>query len=96
LPERLVVTRHLVRNSLLPIVTIVGMSLPQIVAGAVIAEAIFNFPGMGQLFWQAALSHDFPILLGVTLVISLATVTGNLAADMVYSVLDPRIRYGRT
>jgi peptide/nickel transport system permease protein len=96
LPERLVVTRHLVRNSLLPVVTIVGMSLPQIVAGAVIAEAIFNFPGMGQLFWQAALSHDFPILLGVTLVISVATVTGNLAADMVYGVLDPRIRYGKT
>jgi peptide/nickel transport system permease protein len=96
LPERLVVSGHLLRNSLLPIVTIVGMSLPAIVAGAVIAESIFNFPGMGQLFWQAALSHDFPILLGVTLVISIATVTGNLAADMVYGVLDPRIRYGRS
>lgn len=95
LPERLVLTRHLLRNSLLPIVTIVGLSLPQIVAGAVIAESIFNFPGMGELFWQAALSHDFPVLLGVTLVISVATVTGNLAADIVYGLLDARIRYER-
>jgi peptide/nickel transport system permease protein len=93
LPERLMVTRHLLRNSLLPVVTILGLSLPNIVAGAVIAEAIFNFPGMGLLFWQAALEHDFPILLGSTLIIGVATVVGNLAADIAYAVLDPRIRY---
>ncbi|HXW45509.1 MAG TPA: ABC transporter permease [Streptosporangiaceae bacterium] len=93
LPERLVVTRHLLRNSLLPVVTILGLSLPDIVGGAIIAEAIFNFPGMGLLFWQAALSHDFPILLGTTLVVGVATVVGNLAADIAYGVLDPRIRY---
>jgi peptide/nickel transport system permease protein len=93
LPERLVVTRHLLRNSLLPVVTILGLSLPDIVGGAIIAEAIFNFPGMGLLFWQAALAHDFPILLGTTLVIGVATVVGNLGADIAYGVLDPRIRY---
>jgi len=93
LPERLVVTRHLLRNSLLPVVTILGLSLPDIVGGAIIAEAIFNFPGMGLLFWQAALAHDFPILLGTTLVVGVATVVGNLAADIAYGVLDPRIRY---
>jgi peptide/nickel transport system permease protein len=90
---RVILTRHLLRNSLLPIVTILGLSLPDIVAGAVIAESIFNFPGMGLLFWQAALSHDFPVLLGATLVIGVATVVGNLAADIAYGILDPRIRH---
>ncbi len=92
-PERLVVSRHVLRNSLLPIVTILGLSLPGIVGGAIIAEAVFNFPGMGLLFWQAALEHDFPILLGTTLVIGVATVVGNLLADIAYGILDPRIRY---
>ena len=63
-------------------------------AGAVIAESIFNFPGMGLLFWQSAITHDFPVMLGGTLVIGVATVLGNLAADVAYGVLDPRIRYG--
>jgi peptide/nickel transport system permease protein len=95
LPERLVLARHLLRNSMLPIVTLLGLSVPGIVAGAVIAESVFNFPGMGLLFWQAALSHDFPVLLGSTLIIGVATVVGNLAADIAYGVLDPRIRHGR-
>jgi peptide/nickel transport system permease protein len=95
LTRRLVLTRHVLRNSLLPIITILGLSLPGIVAGAVIAESIFNFPGMGLLFWQSALSHDFPVMLGATLIIGVATVTGNLMADIAYGVLDPRIRHGR-
>ena len=95
LPERLVLTRHVLRNSLLPVITILGLSLPDIVAGAVIAESIFNFPGMGLLFWQSALAHDFPVMLGGTLIIGVATVVGNLAADVAYSALDPRIRYGQ-
>jgi len=93
LAERLILTRHLLRNALLPIITILGLSLPDIVAGAVIAEAIFNFPGMGLLFWQSALAHDFPVMLGATLIIGVATVAGNLAADIAYGVLDPRIRH---
>jgi peptide/nickel transport system permease protein len=96
LSERLVMTRHVLRNSLLPVITILGMSLPDIVGGAVIAESVFNFPGMGLLFWQAALAHDFPVMLGGTLIIGVATVIGNLAADVAYSMLDPRIRYGRS
>jgi peptide/nickel transport system permease protein len=91
--ERMILTRHLLRNAVLPIITILGLSLPNIVAGAVIAEAIFNFPGMGLLFWQSALSHDFPVMLGATLIIGVATVLGNLAADIAYGVLDPRIRH---
>lgn len=94
LPERLVLGRHVLRNSILPIVTILGLSLPGIVAGAVIAESIFNYPGMGLLFFSAATSHDFPIMLGCTLIIGMATVLGNLAADIAYGVLDPRIRHG--
>jgi peptide/nickel transport system permease protein len=93
LSERMILTRHLLRNAVLPIITILGLSLPNIVAGAVIAEAIFNFPGMGLLFWQSALSHDFPVMLGATLIIGVATVVGNLAADVAYGVLDPRIRH---
>lgn len=93
LTERMILTRHLLRNAVLPIITILGLSLPNIVAGAVIAEAIFNFPGMGLLFWQSALSHDFPVMLGATLIIGVATVVGNLAADIAYGVLDPRIRH---
>jgi peptide/nickel transport system permease protein len=91
--DRMILTRHLLRNAVLPIITILGLSLPNIVAGAVIAEAIFNFPGMGLLFWQSALSHDFPVMLGATLIIGVATVVGNLAADIAYGVLDPRIRH---
>jgi peptide/nickel transport system permease protein len=96
LPERLVLMRHVLRNAILPIVTIVGLSAPSIVAGAVIAEEVFNYPGMGLLFFQAATSHDYPILLGSTLVVGIATVVGNLAADTAYSLLDPRIRYVST
>jgi peptide/nickel transport system permease protein len=95
LTRRMVLTRHVLRNALLPIITILGLSLPRIVAGAVIAESIFNFPGMGLLFWQSALSHDFPVMLGATLIIGVTTVTGNLAADIAYGILDPRVRHGR-
>jgi peptide/nickel transport system permease protein len=93
LPERLVLRRHVLRNSLLPVITILGLSAPGIVAGAVIAESVFNYPGMGLLFFQAATSKDYPILLGSTLVVGVATVLGSLVADIAYMLLDPRIRY---
>lgn len=92
LPERLVMSRHVVRNSVLPIVTMVGLNFPQIIAGAVIAESVFNYQGMGLLFLSSATSHDYPVLLGSTLIVGVATVAGNLAADIAYSALDPRIR----
>jgi peptide/nickel transport system permease protein len=93
LPERLVLRRHVLRNSLLPVITVLGLSAPGIVAGAVIAESVFNYPGMGLLFYQAATSKDYPIMLGSTLVVGVATVLGSLFADIAYSLLDPRIRH---
>ena len=93
LAERLVLWRHVLRNSILPIVTILGLSLPGLVGGALIVEEIFNYQGMGLLFYQAALQHDFPILLGSTLLVAVTTVIGNLAADVAYGVLDPRVRH---
>ena len=94
-PQRLLLSRHVLRNAVLPVVTMVGLSFPNVIAGAVIAEEIFNYPGMGLLLYQASTSHDFPILLGCTLVIGASTVIGSLAADFACAVLDPRIRYGR-
>jgi peptide/nickel transport system permease protein len=93
LPERLVLSRHVLRNSLLPIVTIVGLSLPGLVTGAIVVEEVFNYQGMGLLFYDAATHHDFPVLLGSTLIVGVATVAGNLAADIAYGMLDPRVRY---
>jgi len=91
--ERRVLIRHVLRNSLIPIATLLGLSLPGILAGALITEAVFNYPGMGYLFYQSALKQDYPTLLGFTVVVSLATVVGSLLADIAYAVLDPRVRY---
>ncbi len=87
-----VVTRHLLRNSLLPIVTLVGLSLPTVVAGALVTEEVFNFPGMGLEFFKAAQVQDYPVLIGFSLFVGIATVVGNLLADIAYGVLDPRVR----
>jgi peptide/nickel transport system permease protein len=67
--------------------------LPGIFAGVLITEAVFNFPGMGQLFWTAAQTQDYPIMLGITVFIGVVTVLGSLLADLAYAVLDPRVRY---
>ncbi len=91
--ERRVLVRHVLRNSLIPIATLLGLSLPGIIAGALITESVFNYPGMGYLFYQAALNSDYPILLGITIVVAVATVVGSLLADIAYAVLDPRVRY---
>jgi peptide/nickel transport system permease protein len=87
------VTRHLLRNSMLPIITLVGLSLPSVLSGAIVVEALFNYPGMGWLFWTATGAHDFPVLMGFTIVIAAATVIGNLLADIAYAMADPRVRY---
>lgn len=92
-PEGRIVVRHLLRNALNPIITLIGLSLPATLSGAVVTESVFNYPGMGLLFWTAATTHDFPILLGFTVVIAAATVVGSLLADVLYAVADPRIRY---
>jgi peptide/nickel transport system permease protein len=92
LPEWQVVLVHTLRNGLFPIIGLLGMYLPALFSGALVVESLFNYPGMGQLFWQAALKRDYPILLGVTLIISIATVLGSLVADLLYAAADPRVR----
>ncbi|GAE76827.1 oligopeptide transport system permease protein OppB [Cutibacterium acnes JCM 18918] len=92
--ETRVVIVHALRNSLFPIITLLGMQLPALFSGALVVESLFNYPGMGLLFWQAAQFRDYPILLAVTIIISMATVLGALIADILYAVVDPRIRYG--
>jgi peptide/nickel transport system permease protein len=88
--------RHIVRNSLIPIATLFGLSIPGIIAGALITESVFNYPGMGLLFYNSAQSQDYPVLLGFIVFVALATVAGSLAADVLYAVLDPRVRYTRS
>jgi peptide/nickel transport system permease protein len=90
---RRVMLRHVLPNSLLSTITLLGLSLPYIFSGALIVEALFNYPGMGLLFWNAAQSRDYPVVVGVALVVALATVVGNLLADLLYAIADPRIRY---
>jgi len=91
--ERRILTRHVLRNSLLPVVSLIGMSLPYVVSGSLIVEALFDYPGMGLLFWDAEQTRDYPVLLGVVLILSAAVVVGNLLADLAYAALDPRIHY---
>ncbi len=91
--QRRVLTAHVLRNSLVPVVTLVGLSFPQIVGGAVVVESLFNIQGMGWQIWQAVLNHDFAVTLGFTLVIGVGAVIGSLLADIGYAVLDPRVRY---
>ena len=88
-----VVARHVLRNSLIPVITLAGLSLPQIIGGALIVESLFNIEGVGWHLWQAALKHDFPVLLGFILVIGAGAVAGSLLADLGYLVADPRVRY---
>lgn len=87
------VRRHLLRNSILPIITLIGLSLPGVLSGAIIVEVLFNYPGMGWLFWTATGAHDYPVLMGFTVVVAVATVVGNLLADIAYAAADPRVRY---
>ncbi len=93
LPERLVLWRHLLRNSLISVITLVGLSIPLILTGTLIIEQVFNWPGAGLEYYQAALSNDYEVMLGITVLVGVITVVGNLMADIGYAILDPRIRY---
>jgi peptide/nickel transport system permease protein len=93
LPERLVLSRHLLRNSLIAVVTLVGLSIPVVITGTLIIEQVFNFPGAGLEYFNAALRNDYEVMLGITVLVGLVTVVGNLVADIGYAMLDPRIRY---
>ena len=91
--QRRVLYRHALPNALIPLITLLGLSIPAIVGGALITETVFNFPGMGLLTTQAAINNDVPLLLGTTFVAALATVVGSLLADILYAIVDPRVRY---
>lgn len=85
--------RHVLRNALRPLVTMIGLSFPYIFTGGVIVESVFNYPGLGWLMWRSALSQDYPVLIAIVLIIGLLTVIGNLLADLVNGLLDPRASY---
>jgi peptide/nickel transport system permease protein len=91
--ERRVLWGHIFRNSLISIVTLLGLSLPTLVAGAIFIEVVFNYPGMGLAFFNAAQNVDYQVLLGFTVLATVATILGNLLADIGYALLDPRVRY---
>lgn len=92
LPERVVLLRHAMRNALLPVVTLLGLSIPGLIGGAVIAETIFAIPGMGRLFYNSVLARDYPVVMGITLIGAVLTLVGNLVADLLYVAVDPRLR----
>jgi peptide/nickel transport system permease protein len=93
-PTKRIVRRHILRNACLPVITLLGLYLPALFGGALVVEYLFNYPGMGLLLWNAAQNRDYPVLLGVTLVVSVTTVVGSLLVDISYAALDPRIRFG--
>ncbi|MEV5605957.1 ABC transporter permease [Streptomyces sp. NPDC052299] len=93
--SRAILWRHVFRNSLTPVVAMLGYYVPVLFGGALVVEQLFNYPGMGLLFWTAAQSSDYPVLLGCVLVIAVATVTGTLLADIVQRIIDPRVKAGR-
>ncbi|HEY0562636.1 MAG TPA: ABC transporter permease [Methylophilus sp.] len=94
LNEHQVVYTHALRNALLPLITIVGLSIPGLIGGSVIAETIFAIPGMGKLFYDAVLMRDFPVVMGILTIGSALTLVGNLVADVAYAWADPRVRRG--
>jgi peptide/nickel transport system permease protein len=93
LPEKLVVFRHALRNALIPIITIFTLELPGLIGGAIIIEAIFSLPGMGQLYFLALEARDTPVMMGTTLLTAVVTLLSYLLADILYVVVDPRISY---
>ena len=94
LAERTVIFKHAMRNALLPVVTILGLSVPGLIGGSVIFESIFAIPGMGQLFYGAVMSRDYPLVMGELVIGAVLTLFGNLLADISYALVDPRLRAG--
>jgi len=88
-----VLTRHGLPNALLPVITIVGMNVGTMLSGSVLVEVVFAWPGMGRLLYDGVLARDYPLIIGIILVVSIAVVLVNLVTDVVYAIVDPRIRY---
>jgi peptide/nickel transport system permease protein len=93
LSEHKVIFKHAFRNALLPIVTILGLSLPGLIGGGFIFETIFAWPGMGRLAYEASFSFDYTVIMGVVFFGAILTLLGNIIADITYALVDPRIRY---
>ncbi|MDA8098335.1 MAG: ABC transporter permease, partial [Nitrospiraceae bacterium] len=92
LSENAVVYKHALRNALMPVITILGLSLPGIIGGSVIMETVFGIPGMGQLMYQAVFSRDYNLAMGILVPAAVLTMLGNFLADMGYAFADPRVR----
>lgn len=95
LPSHVVLFKHALRNALMPVITILGLSVPSLIGGSVIIESIFALPGLGQLFYQAVMSRDYPLIMGSLVLGAVLTLAGNLLADVGYGLADPRIRTGQ-
>jgi peptide/nickel transport system permease protein len=93
LNERVVIYKHALRNAMIPVITILGLSLPALFSGALLTETVFVWPGMGSLNVEAVSTRDYPLLMGINLVLALFVLAGNLLADIMYAVVDPRIKY---
>ncbi|MBU1275985.1 MAG: ABC transporter permease, partial [Proteobacteria bacterium] len=92
LPERLVIYSHALRNALMPVITILGLSVPALIGGSVIFESIFAIPGMGKLFYDAVMARDYPVVMGGLVIGAVLTLVGNPLADLGYALADPRVR----
>lgn len=92
-PEKTVLFKHALRNSLLPVITILGLSIPGLIGSSVIFESVFSIPGMGQLFYMSVMMRDYPTIMGILVIGALLTLIGNFIADIAYAFIDPRIRY---
>lgn len=95
LRERIIIVGHELRNSLIPVVTEIGLQIPFLVGGAVVAEQVFSWPGIGSLMVNSITARDYPVVMGITVVIAVAVLLGNLLVDLLYGVLDPRINHER-
>jgi len=94
LSERSVLYKHALRNAILPFITVLGLDIPFLIAGALVTESVFSWPGMGRLFWEYAQRGDYPVVLGVLLLVSVAVVFFAIVTDVAYTFIDPRIRLG--
>ena len=95
LSEFRVVYKHALKNAIIPLITILGLSVPGLIGGSVIIENIFAIPGMGRLFFQSAMSRDYPVIMGILTMGAVLTLIGNLIADISYGIVDPRIKLNK-
>jgi peptide/nickel transport system permease protein len=91
--ERTVVVSHVLRNAMIPFVTVAAIDIPLYLTGAVLTETVFSWPGMGRLFYDSLTVRDYPVLMGIVILGAVLIIIGNLIADLLYGLLDPRIKY---